>query len=291
MSIRPSYWQRSVSKPATLVEALAAATEQLRNHSESAPLDASLLLCHVLDCPRSFLLSHPETLLTPAQQLEYATLMARRVRGEPVAYLTGVKEFWSLELKVTPAVLIPRPETETLVEAALARLPPEKPLRVADLGTGCGAIALALARERPMAHVVATDASDAALAVARDNERTHCIVNVVFQDGIWFKAVAGQYFDLIVSNPPYVAKDDPHLAALRFEPQTALVAGADGLDALRLIIRDAPAYLNAGGWLLVEHGADQGDAVRLLFSAAGFSAIETLPDLAGLPRVTAGKHG
>jgi release factor glutamine methyltransferase len=274
-----------------LVSALDAAVLRLKESSDSARTDVSILLCHVLDCPRSFLLSHPETLLTPEQQQAFGALVARRSAGEPVAYLTGTKEFWSLELKVTPAVLIPRPETETLVEAALARLPADQSLRVADLGTGSGAIALALARERPMAHVIATDISDAALAVARDNERAHCIPNVVFHESIWFAALAGQQFDLIVSNPPYVAAGDPHLAALRFEPQTALVAGADGLDALRLIIREAPAYLSAEGWLLVEHGADQGDAVRSLFATAGFSAIETLPDLAGLARVTAGRHG
>ncbi len=170
-------------------------------------------------------------------------------------------------------------------------MPANQALRVADLGTGSGAIALALARERPRAHVVATDISDAAVAVARDNERAHCIPNVVFHESIWFAALEGQQFDLIVSNPPYVALDDPHLADLRYEPQTALASGVDGLDALRLIIREAPAYLNASGWLLVEHGADQGDTVRSLFSAAGFTAVETLPDLAGLARVTSGRHG
>ncbi|MGH8453646.1 MAG: peptide chain release factor N(5)-glutamine methyltransferase, partial [Nevskiales bacterium] len=171
------------------------------------------------------------------------------------------------------------------------RLPSDKSRRVADLGTGCGAIALALARERPLSHIVATDISDAAIAVARQNERWHGIPNVVFHESIWFAALEGQQFDLIVSNPPYVAAGDPHLATLRFEPRTALVSGADGLDALRLIIREAPAYLGANGWLLVEHGADQGDVLRSLFTAAGFTSVETLPDLAGLPRVTAGRHG
>jgi release factor glutamine methyltransferase len=280
-----------VSNAVTLAAALEAATQRLKDYSDSARTDVSILLCHVLDCPRSFLLSHPETALTASQQQLFETLVARRAQGEPVAYLTGIKEFWSLELKVTPDVLIPRPETETLVEAALARMPPDQALRVADLGTGSGAIALALAHERPRAHVVATDISDAAVAVARDNERAHCIPNVVFHESIWFAALGGQQFDLIVSNPPYVALDDPHLADLRYEPQAALVSGADGLDALRLIIREAPAYLNAGGWLLVEHGADQDAAVRSLFSAAGFTAVETLPDLAGLARVTSGRHG
>jgi release factor glutamine methyltransferase len=271
-----------------LSDAIAQAARRLQDTSGTPQLDASILLCHVLDCPRSFLLSHPETALSPAQRQAFEALVARRAQGEPVAYLTGVKEFWSLELKVTPDVLIPRPETETLVEAALARMPPERPLRVAELGTGSGAIALALARERPRAHVVGTDISDAALAVARQNERLHAIPNVVFHESIWFAALEGQRFDLIVSNPPYVAEHDPHLDALRHEPRTALVAGPDGLDALRIIIREAPGYLESGGWLLVEHSAEQGEAVRGLFGAAGFTAIETLPDLAGLPRVSLG---
>lgn len=274
----------------TLAGALETATQGLAAASDSARTDASILLCHILDCPRSYLLSHPETRLTPVQQQDYAALIARRAKGEPVAYITGTRDFWSLDLKVTPAVLIPRPETETLIEAALAHLPADQPLRIADLGTGSGAIALVLARERPRAHVIATDVSDAALAVARENERRHAIPNVVFHESLWFAALEGQSFDLIVSNPPYVAAEDSHLAALQFEPRTALVSGQDGLDALRHIISQAPAYLHPKGWLLVEHGAEQGQAVQALFSKAGFSEIETLPDLAGLPRVTAGRR-
>ena len=273
-----------------LSEAVTAASTALEKASDTPRLDANLLLCHVLDCPRSFLLSHADAALTGEQQRAFDALVTRRAQGEPVAYITGVKEFWSLELKVTPDVLVPRPETETLVEAALAHMPPGKPLRVADLGTGSGAIALALARERPDAHVVAVDFSDAALAVARENERLLRAPNVVFYESLWYSTLGGQQFDVIVSNPPYVAAGDPHLAALRFEPQAALVAGADGLDSLRLIIHDAPQYLHAGGWLLVEHGAEQGDAVRALFSGAGFTGVETLADLAGLPRVTAGRR-
>lgn len=291
MSTRPNNWQHSVSNTITLAAALESASQRLQHKSDSARVDASVLLCHVLDCQRSFLLSHPETLLSADQQQAFEALIMRRADGEPVAYITGCKEFWSLDLKVTPAVLIPRPETETLVEAALARLPLDKPRRVADLGTGSGAVALTLARERPRAHVVATDISDAAIAVARDNERALCIPNVVFHESIWFAALEGQSFDVIVSNPPYVAQGDPHLPALRYEPRSALVSGRDGLDALRQIIREAPTYLTTQGWLLVEHGAEQGEAVRSLFSAAGFSAVETLPDLAGLARVTIGQHG
>ncbi len=280
-----------MTKPTELAAALDAASQRLKDTSESARTDASVLLCHVLDCPRSFLLSHPETQLTPEQQQRFEALVKRRQAGEPVAYLTGTKEFWSLELKVTPAVLIPRPETETLVEAALARLPIDEPRRVADLGTGSGAIALSIARERPRAHVIGTDVSDDAIAVARQNERTHAIPNVAFHESVWFAALEGQTFDLIVSNPPYVAADDPHMQALRNEPRAALVSGPDGLDALRRIIREAPVFLNPQGWLLVEYGAEQDKAVRELFSAAGFRDIETLPDLAGLARVTAGQRG
>jgi release factor glutamine methyltransferase len=291
MNTRPNSWRRSVTDALTLALALDAASQRLKAVSDSARTDASILLCHVLDCPRSFLLSHPETRLTTEQQQQFEALVARRLAGEPVAYLTGSREFWSLELKVTPAVLIPRPETETLVEAALARLPLDQPRRVADLGTGSGAIALSLARERPKAHVIATDVSDDAIAVARENERAHAIPNVVFHESIWFAALEGQTFDVIVSNPPYVAADDPHLPALRYEPRAALVSGSDGLDALRHIIGKAPAYLNTQGWLLVEHGAEQAEVVRALFLSAGFNAVATLADLAGLPRVTAGQRG
>jgi release factor glutamine methyltransferase len=291
MNTRLNSWRRSVTDAPNLAMALDAASLRLKAVSDSARTDASILLCHVLDCPRSFLLSHPETRLTAGQQQQFEALVARRLAGEPVAYLTGSREFWSLELKVTPAVLIPRPETETLVEAALARLPLDQPRRVADLGTGSGAIALSLARERPKAHVIATDVSDDAIAVARENERAHGIPNVVFHESIWFAALEGQTFDVIVSNPPYVAADDPHLPALRHEPRAALVSGPDGLDALRHIIGKAPAYLNTQGWLLVEHGAEQAEVVRALFLSAGFNAVETLADLAGLPRVTAGQRG
>lgn len=272
-----------------LSEAIETATRRLQTVSDSPQLDAGLLLCHVLDCPRSYLLSHPEARLERDAQQSFEALLARREQGEPVAYLTGTKSFWSLELKVTPAVLVPRPETETLVEAALDRMPPDQPMRVADLGTGCGAVALSLARERPQVHVVATDCSDPALAVARDNERQLGIPNVAFYESAWFRELAGQRFDLIVSNPPYVAEGDPHLASLRHEPQAALQAGADGLDAIRQIIRDAPGFLNPGGWLMLEHGADQAESVRSLLAEAGFVHVETRTDLAGRPRVSLGQ--
>lgn len=273
----------------SLSAAAQAAAQTLATTSDSAQLDAAVLLCHVLDCPRSFLLSHPETPLTAEQAQRFAQLVERRARGEPVAYLTGTREFWSLSLKVTPAVLIPRPETETLVEAALARLPADRETRVADLGTGSGAIALAVAHERPHAHVLATEMSTAALVVARDNARTHCIAHAAFVEGHWLEALAGQRFDMIVSNPPYVREADPHLETLKYEPREALVSGPDGLDALREIIRDAPGRLEPGGWLLLEHGADQADIVRDLLHQARLVAVETIPDLAGLPRVSLGR--
>lgn len=247
-------------------------------------LDAELLLAHVLDAPRATVIARDDRVLTPEEQGDFERLLARRVAGEPLAYLTGTREFWSLELEVTKDVLVPRPETELLVEwgAALGGA------AILDLGTGSGAIALALARERPQARVAAVERSAAALAVARRNAAAHGLA-VEFLEGRWFEPLAGRRFDLIVSNPPYVAEDDPHLADLRFEPRLALTAGADGLEALREIVAGARAHLNAGGWLLVEHGAAQGAAVRELFARAGFAGVETRRDLAGHERATGGR--
>src|SRR5690606_41469022 len=216
----------------------------------------------------------------------------RRVAGEPVAYLTGRRGFRHLELQVTPDTLVPRPETELLVELALERLPTDRELRIADLGTGSGAIALALASERPRASVVATDASAAALAVARANADALGIANVEFREGDWFDAVRGERFDLVASNPPYIAEGDPHLQAgdLRFEPAMALSSGSDGLDAIRRIVAGAPAHLQPGGGLLLEHGWEQGAAVRALLSAAGFHAVATARDLEQRDRITYGRY-
>jgi len=249
-------------------------------------LDAELLLAHVLDVPRASVIARDERELTPEELGDFERLLARRLAGEPLAYLTGVKEFWSLELEVTPDVLVPRPETELLVEWG-ASLGGDTLL---DLGTGSGAIALALARERPAARVTAVDRSAAALAVARRNGARlgHA---VEWLQGSWFEPVRGRAFSLVVSNPPYVAQDDPHLRELCFEPAMALSSGAEGLDALRAIIADAPAHLASGGRLLVEHGATQGAAVRELFARAGFAAIETRRDLAGHERATGGRRG
>jgi len=255
------------------------------------PADAQWLLVHALGQSRSWLYAHGEDIAGAALAARFEALVARRVAGEPVAYLTGRRGFWSFDLAVTPATLIPRVETELLVELALTRLPQDRDLHVADLGTGSGAIALALAHERPRARVVATDASDAALAVARGNGDALGIDNIEFRRGDWLAPLAGERFDLIASNPPYIASDDPHLGAgdLRHEPMAALASGRDGLDAIRVIVRDAPAHLVAGGWLLLEHGLEQGRAVQDLLGAAGFVDVATEHDLEGRDRVTLGR--
>ena len=253
--------------------------------------EAALLLAHVLQRSRGWLFAHAGDAVAEADAMAYDTLLARRERGEPVAYLCGRRGFWTLDLAVTPDTLIPRPETELLVELALARLPPSGEARIADLGTGSGAIALALASERPRARVVATDASAAALEVARGNARRLGLGNVEFREGDWFGALPDARFDVVASNPPYIAEDDPHLARgdLRHEPPAALASGSDGLDAIRRIVADAPAHLSPGGWLLVEHGWTQGASVRGLMQAAGLSAVSTHRDLEDRDRITLGR--
>lgn len=276
---------------ATVSEHLRRASMRLASVSPSARLDAELLLSHALRISRAALVARgQETPDAPAAQ-HFAQLLERRAQGEPVSYLLGTQGFWTLDLQVTPAVLIPRPETETLVEWALERLAPAGAApAVLDLGTGSGCIALALASERPRARVVATDRSPAALELARDNARRLGVDTVEFRQGEWFGALtgSGERFDLVLSNPPYVAEGDPHLVDLRHEPRTALVAGPDGLDDLRRIVAQAAAWLVSGGWLLVEHGYDQGERVRGLFEAAGFGQVSTRRDLGGQERVTAG---
>ena len=255
-------------------------------------LDAELLLAHILDCSRASLHARDERALTPEEQGDFEQLVARRMAGEPLAYLTGTKEFWSLELEVTPDVLVPRPETELLVEwilssPAVLPAPRRRGATILDVGTGSGAIALALARELPEARILATDISGAALRVARANAALHKISTVKFEqaDGL---PKSGEACDVIVSNPPYIAAGDPHLAALKHEPQLALTDGADGLSILRRIIAAAPARLAPQGWLLVEHGFDQGEAVREIFRRAGLHGVETRRDLAGHERATGG---
>ncbi|MBH1587090.1 peptide chain release factor N(5)-glutamine methyltransferase [Stenotrophomonas maltophilia] len=256
--------------------------------------EAELLLLHVLERPRSWLFAHATDPLAANDQAAFEALLARRVAGEPVAYLTGRRGFWTLDLEVDPATLIPRPETELLVELALERLPPDQALQLADLGTGSGAIALALASERPRAQVLATDASPGALAVAARNAARHELDNVRFAEGghDWYAPLQGVRFDLIASNPPYIASNDPHLEQgdLRFEPSTALASGMDGLDDIRRIVEGGQAHLRPGGWLLIEHGWDQGAAIRALFEAAGFAEVQTVQDLEQRDRITLGRR-
>ena len=253
--------------------------------------EAEILLGHALQRSRAFLFAHAHDALEPSIAHAFAELIQRRQHGEPIAYLTGTRGFWTLELHVTPATLIPRPETERLVELALERLPMRAALRVADLGTGSGAIALAIAKERPQAQLVATDASESALQVAGANAARNGIANIEFRQGDWLAPLAGERFDLIASNPPYIAEADPHLdrGDLRFEPASALSSGADGLDAIRRITRDAPAHLHPGGWLLLEHGWEQGEAVRALLQAAGFIDVVTEQDLEARDRISLGR--
>lgn len=271
----------------TVYETLAAARRRLTG-SDSAVLDAELLLTEVLGLPRARLLTEDRRELTADEAARFEALLARRAAGEPVAYLVGRRGFWTLEVEVTPDVLVPRPETELLVELALARLP-AGPCSVLDLGTGSGALALAIAAERPDAAVDAVDESAAAVAVARGNAVLAGLGNVRVEVGHWFAPVAGRRYDVIVANPPYLAADDPHLPALAFEPREALVAGPTGLEAIAEIVAAAPAHLVPGGWLLVEHGAAQGAAVRRLVAGAGLAGIATFRDLAGLERAAAGR--
>ena len=269
--------------PGTLGTALDAARGEL------ARLDADVLTAHAVGCSRATLYAFPERPVSAEQAGRLAAIVRRRQRGEPLAYIVGWREFWSLTLRVDPRVLIPRPETECLVEAALPHI--GDAARVLDLGTGSGAVALALAASRPHARVVGVDRDTGCIDVARENAARLGLA-AVFRQSDWFSAFArNERFDVVVANPPYVADGDPHLAAdgLRFEPRDALVAGADGLAALRRIVTAAPDHLVPGGWLCVEHGHRQHVAARELFRAHGFGDVETTVDLAGVPRVTCGR--
>jgi len=269
---------------------LAAARQRLGG--EDAVWESELLLSAVLAQPRSWLHAHPEAVPSAAQATQFEDWLLRRAMGEPVAYLLGRRGFWTFELDVGPGCLIPRPETELLLEEALARMPVDAAIEVADLGTGSGAVAVALAQERPLARVLASDLSAEALALARTNVRRLGLeARVRCVQGDWYAAAAGARFHLVVSNPPYLGETDPHLVQgdLRFEPRQALVSGADGLEALRTLIAGAPAHLHAGGWLLLEHGADQGPAVRRLLSEAGFADVQSVRDLQFHERVSVGR--
>ena len=244
---------------------------------------------HVCGLSRPELFTRDRQPLSADQETALAELIARRQQGEPLAYLAGRREFWSLELAVSPATLIPRPETETLVERALTHIPADAAWSFADLGTGSGAIALAIASERPRCRVVATDNSPAALAIARANA-TRLNLTVDFRLGGWLAPLAGETFEMLVSNPPYVASGDPYLAALRHEPVTALAAGPDGLDAIRVIAAAARASLKPDGWLLLEHGYDQAAAVSALLQQHGYKNIGCYPDLTGQDRVSEGQR-
>jgi release factor glutamine methyltransferase len=257
----------------------------------TARIEAQCLLQHVLKVPRSYLLAHAEQVPNPIQQSAYDALLQRRLLGEPVAHITGAREFFGLTFNVSPDTLIPRPETELLVELALQRIPPHGPFRVLDLGTGSGAIAISMAQHRPDAEVVAVDASEAALRVARENATHLGIANVNMLFSNWFSALSGQRYNLIVSNPPYIATGDIHLTQgdVRFEPLSALASGPDGLDDIRHIIMRAGDFLEHGAWLLIEHGYDQADDVRSLFQQNGFAEVFSERDISGIERVTGGR--
>ena len=282
-----------MSLTSTIEDTLKAAIIALqKSGSDSPSLDAAVLLCHVLDKPRSYLLTWPDKLLEEEQYQGFQAVLSRRLQGEPVAYITGEREFWSLPLKVSPSTLIPRPDTERLVELALEKAP-SSPVTILDLGTGTGAIALAIASELPGYQVLGIDIRPEAQRLASENaERLH-LVNARFLSGSWFEPVEnGTKFALIVSNPPYIERDDPHLnqGDVRFEPISALVADEKGLADIRHIAEEARAYIENDGWLLFEHGYEQGGQVRDLMKALGYRNIKTEKDYAGNDRVTLGQY-
>ena len=275
----------------TIKDTLGNAKKKIKETSRSAQLDAEILLAHTLGCDRTYLHTWPDKSLSPEQQSLFQQLIVRRSAGEPIAYITGQREFWDMTLQVSPDTLIPRPETEHLVEFALEKIPHEARWHIADLGTGCGAIALAIARERPHCKIHATDISFAALAVARNNARNLGVKNVAFVEGCWFKPVGGQQFEMIVSNPPYIHPDDEHLSQgdLRFEPVQALHSKPDGLTDIQALTEAARKHLISPGWLILEHGYDQGSAVKKTLETLGYSHVTTMEDLAKNERLSVGK--
>jgi len=258
-------------------------------NSDSSDIDSQVLLCHCLKCQTTYLHTWPDKILTDIQRLEFTDLIKQRMDGKPIAHLIGQRGFWSLDLKVTADTLIPRPDTELLVTLALAKLRAD--MLVIDLGTGTGAIALSLACEKPKAKVLAMDFSLAALNVAKQNAYHHNLNNVIFWQGSWLSAIADNTLDMVVSNPPYIKVDDPHLSQgdVRFEPKSALVSGTDGLEDIRMIIEQAQRCLKLSGWLLVEHGYHQAQQVQQLFLDAGFTKISSHQDFGGNDRVVIGQ--
>ena len=283
--------QTDMPEPQEISAILDDAARRLGAVSDSARLDAELLLARAIDMPRSYLFAHPEEPLDELAVARFEEALGRRLAGEPMAYITGIREFWSLDLMVTPATLVPRPETELLVDLALREIPRRAEWAILDLGTGSGAIAIAIAKERPLSQVTATDISAAALDVARQNARQLEVPNVEFLEGDWTAPVQGRRFNVIVSNPPYVREDDEALGALRSEPRGALCAGDDGLDAIRVLARDCSELLEPGGILLVEHGAEQRESVAAVLREHGWTEIDCHTDYAGLPRVTVARTG
>ena len=273
-------------QPDTITQTLTAACREIDR------IDARLLLQHLLGVDHAFLLTYPDQVLTSQQTQEFFRLVKRRIDGMPIAYLTGERAFYDLTFKVTEAVLIPRPETELLVELALKLVPADQFSRILDLGTGSGAIAITIAKHRPHSQVTAVDLSADAIVVSGWNAKNLQVDNLRFITGNWFDELLGERFDLIISNPPYVAESDPHLQQgdLRFEPQIALSAGVDGLSCIRHIIDAAPKYLVNSGWLLLEHGYDQAVECRRLLEKMDFRNICCYPDLAGIMRITGGQH-
>lgn len=275
----------------TIKEALQDAQARLADTSGSAQLDAEVLLAHAIESNRTYLHTWPDKKLTPEQQQTFQQLIKQRLNGVPVAYITGYREFWDMTLQVTQDTLIPRPETELMVEMVLEKIPPDAQWNIADLGTGSGAIALAIARERPGCQVTATDSSAAALAVAKANAQRLNISNVRFIEGHWFQPIENDQFEIIVSNPPYVHPSDPHLQKgdLRFEPTQALQSIPDGLRDIRIISNAARGHLTPPGWLILEHGFDQGTAVMERLQELGYEDVTVVDDLSHNERICIGK--
>lgn len=279
--------------PFSIAAAIAAALRQLVPGSETPRLDAELLLGFTLEKPRTWLRAWPERLLTDEQAVRFFSQVEQRALGVPLAYLVGEKEFWSRRFVVGPGVLIPRPDTETLIEQALSLIAPDRPAAVLDLGTGSGIIAVTLAAERPLARVLAVDRSPAALEMARINVQQHQTFHVELRQSDWFSAITPtEVFDLVVSNPPYLREDDPHLRddGIRYEPRAALIAGRSGLDDIAIISRNARRHLGSGGFLLLEHGYDQAAATGQWLERQGYLDIRHYPDLQGHCRVTRGRQ-